>query len=158
MSIYSDLVDQIVTDLTTTVPKLMSATVHKYAPQDASALIADESSHLAVWPVGETPSETSQIFTMSAIDVAVDLQVLYWESAIGEAERGMPDEEAAAEMLELIDDVRARFLSNANRIASGSYNTRWVNVTIGMGGAQDSSLVRWFVASIRANVPVSYTP
>ncbi len=158
MSIYSDLVDQIVTDLTTTVPKLMGATVHKYAPQDASALIADDSSHVAVWPVGETPSETSQIFTMSAIDVAVDLQVLYWESAFGEAERGTPDDAAAAEMFELIDDVRARFLSNANRASAGSYNTRWVNATLGTGGTQDSSLVRWFVASVRANVPVSYTP
>jgi len=158
VSIYSDIVDHIVTDLTTTVPKLMDATVHKYAPQDASQLVADESVHIAVWPTGERPSETSQIFTLSAIDVAVDLQVLYWESAVGEAERGTPDEAAAAEMLELIDDVRARFLSNANRSSVGSYNTRWVDVTLGAGGTQGSSLVRWFVATIRANVPVSYTP
>ncbi len=157
MSYYSDIVDHIVSDLTNTVPGLFDASVHRYAPQDASALVNDGGAHLAVWPLGEGPSELNQVFTTGGINLAMDFNVLYWESADGEAERGLPDEAAAAALLDLIDDVRARFLSNANRAASGSFNTRWVSARIGAGGTQDSGLARWFVATVRANVPISYT-
>ena len=158
MSVYSLIIDHFVTDLTATVPKLAHVVVHRYAPQDASALMDDDAKHLAIWPLGERPAEVAGVFTMSGIDAAIDIQVLYWESAHGEAERGLVDEAAAGEMFELIDDVRARFLSNANRSAVGSYNTRWLDVTLGMGGTQGSSLVRWFIATVRANVPIPYSP
>lgn len=119
--------------LTERVPVLAAATVHRYVPWDT--LTADDAQlHLAVYPGGETYGMERGSYTdvpIGSLDVVQSYTLLIWQ-ATEEGERVAADEDAAAEMLNAVDEMREIFADGAP--VAGVVSVRWVGVRIGRTG------------------------
>lgn len=159
MSIFKKLVDGVVEDLVANVPELAKCTVHRYSPQAMELMEADGFPHLAVFPTGDdATAPTSEIpFTTMSTMVRHNLVIAYWEPS-EEGDEHQANEDAALALMDLAERCRARFLDEGNRAMPPAFLIRWTGSAFGVGGAQDSGLVRWWVATVEAFVPLSHTP
>jgi hypothetical protein len=71
-------------------------------------------------------------------------QIAYWEDASDESSRGVADEQAAADLFDLFETVRARLYALENVNLGGTEHIRYV----GAATAERSGLVRWFQLAI----------
>jgi hypothetical protein len=145
---FTGICDAIVDDLTTQVPELRDALIHRYAPWDPEQQKAEVGQrHLAVWPAAEAADEATPVVTGPGGDMFLQLyRVAYWEHAGDEPSRGIVDEEAAADMLDLLEKIRARFYDIENVFLGGTDYTRYIGASL----PERSGTVRWFQVSIRA--------
>lgn len=159
MSDWVSTCDAIISDLTGAITTLATGlTVHRYAPMDPTELVRDKAlvtgRHLAVWPVGDVASETSEggFLLNGSVELIQDYRVLVWEPS-PDAERGRPDSDANLQTwLQLHNDVRARFLRPAQSFG-GAYLTRYITTEF----PESPGLVRWFrlLVRSRSNVPLT---
>jgi hypothetical protein len=151
-SSFRTVVDAIIEDLENNVPALRGVLVHRYAGWDPAQLIAEAGErHLAVWPAPDR-IDTSAPLTTDGGKLLVQLyQVLYWEDAGDESSRGVLDEEAAADLFELIEAIRARFFIRANVFLGGTDYLEYVGST----GAERSMAVRWFQITAMARTSLT---
>lgn len=147
MSDWSAFIDALLDDLVTQVPALRDATLHRYGSWDPEELVAEGSEHhLALWPAGEVAEEASALVTGPAGDLLLQTyDLLYWESAGDESSRGVLDEDAAASLLDLQNQIRARFYIAANLRLGGSAQVRYAGTRL----MTRSSTVRWIQIAVR---------
>jgi hypothetical protein len=120
MSDFSDTCDFFLVDLTEEINQLRDATLHRYAAWDPQRFTNDGDRHLAVWPAGE--AETSEAFTTHGKLLRQVFMVAYWEPGDDEEERQVVDEEAAKDLLEVQNAMRARFFDLANQEPNTAVN------------------------------------
>lgn len=166
MSIGSEITDYWVSDLTENVDGLADVQTHVYTSRSIESLLADGRKHLAVWPVDTGPQQRPAPYDQQAIQTTGSLNteynfaVLYWEPS-SEAENTKADEDAAADLLQLADDMRARFLSQTNRsfLVTGAsvWRVDWAGTNVDTGGTQSSGLVRSIALGFTAQVSLDYT-
>ena len=156
-SSWQTFCDAVVADLTVNVPGLRgdSVRVHRYSPYDPEELIAEAGErHLSVFPVAATAQEATPLVTGPGGDLITETyRVTYWEHAGDESSRGQSDEEAAASLLELAEDVRDRFYVIANLRIGGTELTRY----LGTAFPDRSGQVRWFAIGLQARRSVVAT-
>lgn len=153
MSDFATVVDAIIEDLTTNVAGLRDAIVHRYAPWDPEELqAAPHERHLAVFPSAENTDVAEPLATGSH-QLNQVYSVLYWESAGDEPARAVLDEQAAADLLDLHNAVRARFYVSANESLGGS-TLVWYAAS---GLAERVGAVRWFLVGVRVVRVIGFT-
>ena len=156
-SSWQTFCDAVIADLTTNVPALRgdSVRVHRYSPYDPEELTAEVGErHLSVFPVASTPAEVTPLLTGPGGDLITETyRVTYWEHAGDESARGISDEEAAASLLELAEDVRDRFYVVANLRLGGTELTRYLGTAL----PDRSGQVRWFAIGLQARRSVVAT-
>ena len=147
MSDWATFVDALLADLTVQVPALRDAIVHRYASWDPEELVAGAGEHhLAVWPAGETAEDASPLVTGPGGDLLVQtFNLVYWEDAGDESARGIVDEQAAAELLDLQNEMRARFYAVANRQLGGAARIRYAGTRL----ATRSGQTRWIQIGVQ---------
>lgn len=157
MSVETDLCDNILDELVSTVPGLANVSLHRYVPFSVENLIADGGKHLAVWvaPEEQGQEQTFALATMTSI-VRFSLVISYWEPS-DEADNLLVDERRAAELMGMKDDCRARLMDESIRSKPPAYRMDWVAAASGLGGAQNSGLVSWWAAEIYAWVPFTHS-
>jgi hypothetical protein len=137
-------------DLTSSVPALAdpSLIVHRYSPYDPGQLQAGVGErHLSVFPVADVPEEATPFTTAPGGALLTETyRVLYWEHAGDESSRGVSEEAAALELLELADAARERFFIVANLTLSDATQVRYLGIQF----AERSGVVRWFALGVRA--------
>jgi hypothetical protein len=145
---FQTFCDAVVDDLTNNVTGLRDARVHRYAPWDPEQLIADGGErHLAVFPAAEAADESIPLVTGPGGDMLIQVyRVVVWEDAGDEASRGVADEDAAADLLELLEAVRERFYKIANTFLGSTELTKYVGAALPDRAGQ----VRWFQVTVRA--------
>jgi len=154
VSIYSELCDTILAEVIALVPALSGIQVHRYTPRSIENLVADGEPHIACWAAGEGGEETVPHTTGNCL-VRYSLGLAYWEPD-EEGDDHQASEDAAYALYEMLEDVRAIFMSDAFRTQQGG-RMDWVGAEVGIGGAQTGGLVRWWVAELVVWVPVPYT-
>jgi hypothetical protein len=149
------LCDAVIDDLTTEVPELRDALVHRYAPYDPEQQLAEPGErHLAVWPAAEAADAAEPLVTGPGGDMLVQqYRVTYWEHAGDESSRGIADTEAAADLLNLIEKVRARFYDIGNVFIGGSDHTRYLGTSLPERGGE----IRWFQITIQVRTSLVLT-
>jgi hypothetical protein len=155
VSTLTGVCDAICDELTNNVPELRDALVHRYAPYDPEQLMAEVGDrHLAVFPAAEATDESFPLVTAPGGDLLQQLyRITYWESAGDESSRGYADQEAAGELLTLLEKVRARFYIVANLRLGGTDSMQYV----GAGLPERSGVVRWFQITIRVRTSLIVT-
>ena len=153
-SSWQTFVDAVMTDLTTNVPGLRDVREHRYSPYDPEELVADVGErHLSVFPMAATAAEATPLVTGPGGDLITEVyRVTYWEYAGDESSRGS-DEEAAADLLALAEDVRDRFYAIANLRIGGTELTRYIGTVF----PERSGQVRWFAIGVQARRSVVAT-
>ena len=154
-SSWQTFVDAVMLDLTTNVPGLRDVREHRYSPYDPEELVADVGErHLSIFPVAATASEATPLVTGPGGDLITEVyRITYWEHAGDESSRGQSDEEAAADLLALAEDVRDRFYVVANLRIGGTELTRYVGTAL----PERSGQVRWFAVGVQARRSVVAT-
>jgi hypothetical protein len=153
-SSFRDVVTAIVDDLTTNVPALREVLVHRYASWDPGQLVVEAGErHLAVWPAPDRIDTSAPLTTDGGKLLVQIYQIIYWEDAGDESSRGIADEEAAAELFDLIEAIRARFFVRSNVFLGGTDYLEYVGST----GAERSASVRWFVITLTARTSLTLT-
>ena len=156
-SSWQTFCDAVVADLTTNVAGLRgdSVRVHRYSPYDPEELTAEVGErHLSVFPVAATAQEASPLVTGPGGDLITETyRVTYWEHAADESSRGQSDEDAAAALLSLAEDVRDRFYVIANLRIGGTELTRYLGTAL----PDRSGQVRWFAIGLQARRSVVAT-
>lgn len=129
--------------------------IHRYAPWDPEQLRAEVGErHLAVFPAAEAVDEATPLVTAPGGDMLLQMfRVLYWESASDEAERGIVDEAAAGDLIDLLESVRGRFYKTANTFLGEAELVSYLGASL----PDRSSSVRWFMLSIRARTSIVST-
>lgn len=140
-------------ELTTTVPGLGSAQVHRYTVRSPERLEPDRYRHIAIWPDSDGLAET---FAPLAIGgetspslVRLNLHLLVWEPS-AEMDNQRADETGWGNFLDLVDEIRDRFVVNANKRLGGAMTTDWERVEY----PRSPGSVRWARISFSAQVPV----
>jgi hypothetical protein len=150
VSDWSVFVDAVLADLTANVPGLAdpSLIVHRYSPYDPGDLQAELGErHLSAFPLADVAQEASPFTTAPGGDLLTETyRVLYWESAGDESARGVSDEAAAHDLLELAQATRDRFYVVANLTLGEATQVRYV----GTAFADRSGHSRWFAVGVRA--------
>lgn len=140
--------DAVITDLTANVVGLRGAIVHRYSPYDPEELVAEPGErHLSVFPVASQAQEASPLVTGPGGDLLTEVyRVTYWEWAGEESSRATSDEDAAAALLEIAEDVRDRFYVVANLTIGGAHLNRYLGTAL----PERSGQVRWFAIGVQA--------
>jgi hypothetical protein len=148
------VVDAIVDDLTTNVPELRDVLIHRYGAYDPGQLLAEVGErHLAVWPAADQ-IDAAQPLTTDGGKLLVQLyRIIYWEDAGDESSRGVLDEDAAADLLDLIEAIRLRFFKRTNVFLGGTDYLEYV----GSSGAERSGAVHWFQLTVVARTSLTLT-
>jgi hypothetical protein len=154
-SSFVGLCDAVIDDLTTEVPELRDALIHRYAPWDPEQLMAEAGErHLAVWPAAEAADASTRVVTGPGGDMLEQLyRVAYWEHAGDEASRGIADTEAAADLLNLAEKVRARFYDIDNVFLAGSEDLHYLGTSL----PERSGEIRWFQITIQVRTSLVVT-
>ena len=156
-SSWQTFCDAVIADLNTNVPALRgdSVRIHRYSPYDPEDQMAEVGErHLAVYPIAAQAAEATPLVTGPGGDLITETyRVTYWEHAGDESSRGQSDEEAAAALLELAEDVRNRFYVVANLRLGGTELTRY----LGTAFPDRSGQVRWFAIGLQARRSVVTT-
>jgi hypothetical protein len=154
MSLFSDMCDAIITDLTTNVGTLnvTSETIHRYQPWSPAELLPDGRRHLGVWPVAASPS-TATPLALGVHQFDQLYRVLVWEGSNSESSRGVPDVAGAAALLDLHDAVLARFYVDANQSRAGAFRV-WYR---GSSLPERSLQVRYFEMEIAVATAYAFT-
>lgn len=152
MSFFQTFVDALVNDLTTNVAGLRNARIHRYAPWDPEQLMSENGDrHLAVFPAAEAVEDAVPLVTGPGGDMLVELyRVIYWEGSIDEPARGLVDQQAAADLLELMEATRDRLYVTANLQLGGADHVRYAGATL----PERSGLVRWFQIGVQVRTSV----
>jgi len=154
VSKFSQFCDAVLVDLEENVPGMRGVLPHRYMPWDPEKLVADGGErHLAVWPAAEATDESQPQTTDGGAMLVQLYRILYWEDAGDESPRGIGDQGAAADLLELIEAVRARFYLRSNFFIGGTEYTTYVGTSL----PDRSSTVRWFQISVRARYSITPT-
>jgi hypothetical protein len=142
-------------DLTTNVPGLRDVREHRYSPYDPEELVAEVGErHLSVFPVAASAQEAVPLVTGPGGDLITETyRITYWEHAGDESTRGLSDEEAAADLLTLAEDVRDRFYAIENLRLGGSEYVRYIGTVL----PERSGQVRWFAIGVTARQSVVVT-
>jgi hypothetical protein len=148
------VVDTIVDDLTTNISQFRDVLIHRYGAWDPGQLLSEAGErHLAVWPAADQ-IDTAQPLTTDGGKLLVQLyRIIYWEDAGDESNRGVLDEEAAADLLDLIEATRARFFVRTNIFLGGTDYLEYV----GSSGGERSGAVRWFQLTVVARTSLTLT-
>lgn len=148
MSNWSDFIDAVILDLTTNVPGLRDALVHRYMPWDPEELTGEAGEkHLSVFPVADVAQDAVPFVTAPGGDLLTETyRILYWEDAADESARGIGDEDAAAALLDLAQATRDRFYVIANLTLSDANQVRY----LGTQFPERSGQYRWFTLGVRA--------
>ena len=155
VSSWQTFVDAVMADLTTNVPGLRDVREHRYSPWDPEELVAEVGErHLSIFPVANQALEATPLVTGPGGDVLLaTYRITYWEHAGDESIRGASDEDAAADLLALAEDVMERFYVIANLRLGGTELTRY----IGTAFPERSGQVRWFAIGVTARRSVVAT-
>ena len=142
-----EVCDAIVDDLLNNVSALRGALPHKYSPYDPEELTSSAGErHLSVYPVASTAQTAEPHITGPRGDLLTEVyRVVYWEDAGDESARGISDEQATYDLLELAQAVRDRFYVNANYRLGGTRETRYVGTAL----PERSGQVRWFAVGVQ---------
>jgi hypothetical protein len=142
-------------DLTTNVPGLRDVREHRYSPYDPEDLVAEVGErHLSIFPVAAQAADATPLLTGPGGDLIIETyRITYWEHADDESTRGVSDEEAAADMLTLAEDVRDRFYVIANLRIGGTELTRYIGTAL----PERSGQARWFAIGVTARRSVVAT-
>src|SRR5262245_38922421 len=152
VSSFRDVVDAIVDDLVNNVAGLRGVIVHRYGAWDPGQSLAEAGErHLAVWPDGDALDTASPLTTDGGKQLVQIYRIAYWEDAGDESQRGILDEEAAGDLLDLTEATRARFFKRANVFIGGTELLEY----IGASTANRSGTVRWFQVSVSARTSQS---
>jgi len=153
-SSWQTLIDAVMLDLTTNVPGLRDVREHRYSPYDPEFQVAEVGErHLAMFPVAAGTTAEPNV-TGPRGDLLTEIyRIVYWEHAGDESSRGVSDEDAAADLLTLAEDVRDRFYVNANYRIGGTVDTRYT----GTAFPESSGQVRWFAIGIQARRDITGT-
>lgn len=151
MSRFTDVVDAIVADLTTAVPELGSAKLHRYAPWTPQELEPDGSRHLAVWPMTNAQRADPVIMGPPTHYLTQLYRILVWENS--PTDRGVEDEAAVAALYDLHDAIEARFELVQNEAIAGAFRVRYQGTAL----PERSSSVRYFEMQIEATFAVADT-
>jgi len=143
------------TDLTTNVPGLRDVREHRYSPYDPEELVAEVGErHLSIFPLAATAQEAVPLVTGPGGDLIIETyRITYWEDAGDESSRGISDEDAAADLLTLAEDVRDRFYAVENLRLGGSEYVRYVGTVL----PERSGQVRWFAIGVQSRRSVVVT-
>ena len=154
-SSWQTLIDAVMLDLTTNVSGLRDVREHRYSPYDPEELVAEAGErHLSMFPVASQAQTAEPLVTGPRGDLLTEIyRITYWEHAGDESSRGVSDEEAAAALLELAEDVRDRFYVNANYRIGGTVDTRYIATAF----PERSGQVRWFAIGIQARRDITGT-
>ena len=154
-SSWQTFVDAVMADLTTNVPGLRDVREHRYSPYDPEELVAEVGErHLSIFPIAGQAQTAERLVTGPGGDLIVETyRITYWEHAGDESTRGASDEDAAADLLTLAEDVRDRFYATANLRIGGTELTTY----IGTAFPERSGLVRWFAIGVSARRSVVAT-
>lgn len=154
-SSFTGYCDAVVEELTTTVPALRDVLIHRYAPWDPEQLIADGGErHLAVWPAADAADVSEPLVTGPGGDMLLQLyRIVYWEDATPESSRGVVDEQAAADMLGLIEAIRARFYAIENVFLGDTDRSHYVGTSL----PERSGQVRWFQMTVQVRTSLVLT-
>ena len=154
-SSWQSFIDAAMTDLTTNVPGLRDVREHRYSPYDPEELVAEVGErHLSVFPVAAQAAEATPLVTGPGGDTITEVyRITYWEHAGDESARGQSDEDAAADLLTLAEDVRDRFYAVANLRIGGTELTRYIGTAL----PERSGQVRWFAIGVQARRSVVAT-
>ena len=153
-SSWQSFVDAAMLDLTTNVPGLRDVREHRYSPYDPDELVAEVGErHLSVFPIAAQAQEATPLVTGPGGDLITETyRITYWEHAGDESSRGS-DEEAAADLLTLAEDVRNRFYAIGNLRLGGSEYVRYIGTVL----PERSGQVRWFAIGVTSRRSVVVT-
>lgn len=148
---FQSICEAWMTDLTSHVSELATATQHLYAPWSLAQLQATQGErHIAVYPTAE-PEVAKPFVTGSppADEASQTYVVLIWEDAASEATRLYDDDDANTRWLSLAESVRARFYVQANTALgeSGAY-TRYAGLRFDLSGTVRLIEITFRVANI----------
>lgn len=147
---WSLFCDAVVADLTSFVPGLADPNliVHRYSPWDPGQLSAEYGErHLAVFVVNDIPDVATPFTTAPGGSLLTQTyRVLYWEHAGDESSRGVSEDQAAFEVLELADATRERFFIVANLTLSDATKVEYLGIQF----PERSGKVRWYALGVRA--------
>jgi len=155
VSSWQSFIDAAMFDLTTNVPGLRDVREHRYSPYDPEELVAEVGErHLSIFPVAATAQEAVPLVTGPGGDLIVETyRITYWENAGDESSRGVSDEEAAADLLTLAQQVRDPFYAIENLRLGGSEYVRYIGTVL----PERSGQVRWFAIGVTARQSVVVT-
>jgi hypothetical protein len=137
----------VMADLTANVAGLRDALAHHPSPYDPEELSAEPGErHLSVFPVSDRAQEAAPFVTDGGARLTEVYRVLYWEHAGDEASRGVADQDAAEDLLELAQAVRDRFFVRANLTLGASSSVRYIGAVF----PDRSGQVRWFAIGVQA--------
>jgi len=152
MSIWSDVVDAWVTDLTTNVSGLSTAITHKYAPWSPELFYTEaDETHIAVWP--DLEAETADALLVDGSRMAEQTYAIaVWEDAMDTQGRLQEDATADAAWLTLAEGIRTRLM----RAASFQLGSSSVMSTDYIGTQFDrSGSLRVLRIAFRCRVPLT---
>lgn len=152
---FTGICDALIDDLMANVPALTDVRVHRYAPWDPEQQVAPNGErHLAVYPAAEGAEDAVPLVTGPGGDMLVQVyRIVYWEGAGDESGRGIADEEAASDLLSLLEAVRTRLYDTDNLRIGGAEHLRYT----GAGLPDRSSAVRWFMLGVQIRTSITVT-
>lgn len=147
---WSVFIDAVVDDLTSFVPAFQDPAliVHRYSPYDPGQLQAEAGErHLSVFVVADVPEEASPFTTAPGGSLLTQTyRVVYWESAGDESVRGVSEEQAFLDLLDLAQATRDRFFVIANLTLADATQVGYMGTQF----AERSGSVRWYALGVRA--------
>lgn len=110
MSLFAEVCDAWVDDLTAHVSALSGSIVHRYAPWSMENLVTEQGErHLAVWP--EVDAESTEPLTTDGSRLSTQTySIIVWEDAAAESARRFDDDDANRAWLDLAEAIRARLM------------------------------------------------
>jgi hypothetical protein len=102
--------------------------------------------HLSIFPVADSAQEAQPLTTDGGAELVEIYRILYWEHAGDVSARGIEDQEAWKDHLQLAQTTKDRFFKRDNIFLGGTTLTRYV----GTAFPDRSGIVRWFAIGIRA--------
>lgn len=159
MSAWSEFVDDCFTDLVTNVPGLRDVLEHRYSPSDPEELTAEQGEHhLSIFPVADSAQAATPLVTAPGGDQLTEVyRILYWEHAGDVSARGIEDQRAWKDLLDLAEDVRDRFYKIANIGTSTAFGGSSLVRYIGAAFPDRSGQVRWFAIGVTATREITAT-
>lgn len=119
---FTAVCDWIISDLEANVAACAQAHTHRYAGWDPSQLLVGVGErHVAVWPLAE--GQTAEPMTIGGHRLRSAYRVLYWEHSGDDLETGTVDEEGAAQMLAIHDQIVDRLYAWTNQIINADGHT-----------------------------------
>lgn len=148
---FTDVCDAVLADLTVNVPALRDARLHRYASWDPERFTAEQGErHLGVWPSADQADTSFPLVTDGGSGLLQVYTIAYWEYAGDESARAVLDEAAAADLLNLIEAIRARLYVRANQFLGPSSGIRYVGAD--MPGR--SGQVRWIQLALQVTTSI----